>query len=50
MQSLTAFHLQQWIDEHRDALRPPRVPQRLAGPGNSACGTCGIVVPGRIEV
>ena len=23
MQSLTAFNLQQWIDEHRDALRPP---------------------------
>ncbi len=23
MQALTAFNLQQWIDEHRDALQPP---------------------------
>ena len=29
MQSLTAFNLQQWIDEHRDALQPPVCNQQL---------------------
>ncbi len=29
MQSLTAFNLQQWIDEHRDALRPPVCNQQV---------------------
>ncbi len=29
MQSLTAFNLQQWIDEHRDALQPPVCNQQV---------------------
>ena len=29
MQSLTAFNLQQWIEEHRDALRPPVCNQQV---------------------
>ena len=29
MQSLTAFNLQQWIDEHRDRLRPPVCNQQV---------------------
>ncbi len=29
MQSLTAFNLLQWIDEHRDALRPPVCNQQV---------------------
>ena len=29
MKSLTAFNLQQWIDEHRDQLRPPVCNQQV---------------------
>ena len=29
MRSLTAFNLQRWIDEHRDALRPPVCNQQV---------------------
>ena len=29
MQSLTAFNLQQWIDDHRDRLRPPVCNQQV---------------------
>lgn len=29
MQSLTAFNLQQWIDQHRDKLRPPVCNQQV---------------------
>lgn len=29
MKSLTAFNFQQWIDEHRDALRPPVCNQQV---------------------